>query len=74
VPLLERALALREHGSPDELGETAFTLAQALATSGGDRSRALGLAKRADEAYRAAGDDYKKQRAAVEAWLHKQPR
>jgi serine/threonine protein kinase/tetratricopeptide (TPR) repeat protein len=71
IPLLERALRIRSavKGDPIDLAETNFTLARALATSGGDRRRARGLAEEARAAYAAGGEDSKADLAEVEAWL-----
>jgi len=69
VAPLERALRLRqaEGTNPAVLASTRFTLARALAASGGDRARAGELAAAALEGYRGAGDDAGT--AEVTAWL-----
>jgi tetratricopeptide (TPR) repeat protein len=76
VDSLERALAIREatEGTdPLLLAETRFTLARALAGSGGDRLRARALAEEARSAWSGAGESGRL--AEAEAWLRRlQPR
>jgi eukaryotic-like serine/threonine-protein kinase len=68
-PLLERAVAMREHDKTDatDLAESRFALATAIAAT--DRPRAITLATAAREAYRGAGPGYARRLGAVEAWL-----
>jgi tetratricopeptide (TPR) repeat protein len=67
VPLLERAVAMREKDPSDAtaLAESRFALARALGP--GDRARQLATAAR--DAYRQAGKPFATELAAVEAWL-----
>jgi tetratricopeptide (TPR) repeat protein len=60
LPLLERALKLREGAAtePAEMYLTCFTLALALWDSDTDRPRAIELAQRAKEAYAKTGLDW----------------
>jgi len=69
VPLLARAVAIREHDGSDatDLAESRFALATAIA--GTDAARATKLATLAQGVYRAAGPGYAKRLAATEAWL-----
>jgi tetratricopeptide (TPR) repeat protein len=69
VPLLERAVAMRERDPSDatDLAESRFALATALAPA--DAARSTQLASGARDAYRAAGPGYARRLAAVEAWL-----
>jgi len=55
VAALERAAAIQEHGDgpPTDTADTHFLLAKALVAARRDRSRAIELAERAREAYRA---------------------
>ncbi|MEO7733315.1 MAG: tetratricopeptide repeat protein, partial [Kofleriaceae bacterium] len=68
-PLLERAVAMREHDKTDatDLAESRFALATAIAAT--ERPRAITLATSAREVYRGAGPGYARRLAAVEAWL-----
>ena len=71
IPILERALALRET-TPDvhsEIAESRFALARALWIAKADRARSLRLAKRARDAYAAIGDGMEEELAEVKAWL-----
>ena len=69
LPLLERAVAMREHdhGDATDLAESRFALARALPAS--EHARAVQLATAARDAYRTAGAGYATRLAAVEAWL-----
>jgi eukaryotic-like serine/threonine-protein kinase len=69
VSYFERALRIRKSMDSDPtLGaETRFGLARALWESGGDRARALSLARSAREAY--APSNRPRQLAEVDAWL-----
>jgi serine/threonine-protein kinase len=69
LPLLERAVAMREHdhGDATDLAESRFALARALPAS--DHARAIQLATAARDGYRTAGAGYATRLAAVEAWL-----
>jgi len=73
VALLERALAIRRQGRvPEKLrAETMFALARALWGGGGDRGRALSLARRARALF--AGSDAAKGRL-VSAWMSRHQR
>ena len=70
-PLLERAVAMREHDQTDatDLAESRFALATAIAPT--DRRRATTLATAARDVYKAAGPGYAARLAAVESWLAK---
>jgi tetratricopeptide (TPR) repeat protein len=74
VGWLERALALGEKtgGAPTSIAEARFALADELWKSGGDRARALTLARSAKAAFVKEGSDLSK-RALVEVdgWLAK---
>jgi tetratricopeptide (TPR) repeat protein len=69
VSYLERALRIREEkgSDPTLVAETRFGLARALWEGGGDRGRALSLARSAREAY--APNNRPRQLAEVDAWL-----
>jgi tetratricopeptide (TPR) repeat protein len=69
VPLLERALRLRDHGDRIEpwVAEAEFRLAQALDAAGRDRARARRLAAAAQDGY-AKAVGFAREREAVEAW------
>jgi hypothetical protein len=69
--LLERALALREGRTTGaaELADTRFRLAQALWESGGDRTRALELARAALAGYRSSPAALPDAVVEVEGWL-----
>ena len=69
--LARRAVQLREAGgaSPMHLAKAQFVLSRALVASGGDRSRAVALAERARNGFRAAGEPANEQLAEVERWL-----
>jgi serine/threonine-protein kinase len=69
VPLLERALRIREGHETDRtlVAEAQFALACALWDSRGDRTRALSLAKAARSSY--AGGQATRELAEVDAWL-----
>ena len=68
-PLLERAVAIREHNAGDatDLAESRFALARALPAP--DHARAVQLATAARDVYRTAGPGYAARLTAVEAWL-----
>ena len=70
VPSLERALKMRERPGtrPRELAETRFALARASWDAGGDRARAIELARAAAEADR-GNVGRAEALAAEEAWL-----
>jgi tetratricopeptide (TPR) repeat protein len=70
IPLLEKAVAIRDKDPSDAtaLAESRFALARALASG----ARAKQLAMQARDAYRAAGKAFTKELAAVEAWLAKE--
>jgi hypothetical protein len=70
-PLLERAVTIYETKEADrgDKGTTRFALAQALWLTGGDRDRALDLARRAREDYAARGPLRAKELVRVEGWL-----
>jgi len=72
VALLERALAIRLAGNvqPEELAETRFALARALAPAQARRARELALQALQDYA-RTVGSQ--RERLAVEAWLAARP-
>ena len=65
----ERALRIRERSEPDPtlIAETRFGLARALWESGGDRARALSLARAARETYER--NNRPRQLSTVGAWL-----
>jgi hypothetical protein len=67
VPILERAVAIRETDSGDQpaLAESRFALARAL----GKTDRARVLATQARDAYRTAGKSFDKQADEIERWL-----
>ena len=65
IPLLERALVLRDRETPDQQAEVRDVLARAL----GRTTRGRALAAEAIARYREAGDDASAK--AVEAWLAK---
>ncbi|MEZ4383640.1 MAG: serine/threonine-protein kinase [Nannocystaceae bacterium] len=69
--LLERALAVFDAHEGVQFGEstTCFNLARVLVTTGGDRARAITLARRALRDFREAGEGRAVERAEVEAWL-----
>ncbi len=71
LPPLERALAIRERQPVPRgwLDESRFALARALWESGGDRARALRLARQAAAGFAALGEAEKTNHAEVEAWL-----
>ncbi len=46
-----------------------FTLARALVASGGNRQRAIGLARHAKELYREKDKGYEDKLTEVDAWL-----
>lgn len=71
VPLLERAVAgaAASPGDGSRLADARFELARALVGSGGDHTRAIGLAQEARATWVAAGAGAKRQLAATEAWL-----
>jgi tetratricopeptide (TPR) repeat protein len=71
VPVLERAVALRDANTSDpfDKAETYFQLARALRASGGDKKRARTLATKARDGYASAGDMGRTELAEVDAWL-----
>ncbi len=73
--LLERALALRDQGSPAELARTRFSLAKALfATSDPDsQQRAVTLATQAHDGYSATGPAFARELAKTATWLSAHP-
>jgi len=73
VALLERALALRDPGSPTDLARTRLALARALALAGEPGGRAVTLAGEARDALAEAGPAFARERAEAEAWLRAQP-
>jgi tetratricopeptide (TPR) repeat protein len=76
-PHLERALALRQGApsSPIELADAEHHLARALWDDGGDRARALALARAAVDRLVAVGDETAEHRRPMEQWLaeHRAP-
>jgi tetratricopeptide (TPR) repeat protein len=74
IPLLDRALAIREAGEvpPEALAETRFALARALRQARRDRERAGRLAEQARDAYAALGPRGAADGRRVEAWLQPQ--
>jgi tetratricopeptide (TPR) repeat protein/tRNA A-37 threonylcarbamoyl transferase component Bud32 len=68
---LERALSIYEAwpADPNELAETRFALARALARDASQRERAMRLASSARETFAAGGTARKEDVAAVDAWL-----
>ncbi len=81
IPLLERAVAVREKDPGDQpaLAESRFALARAITASpatrsvaeANDKTRAEKLAIAARDAFRAAGSGYTKEASAIDAWLAK---
>jgi hypothetical protein len=71
IPLLERALHTEElHNlDPDATAETRFALASVLWSTGGDRRRALTLARAARKTYDRL--EMSTELAEVDAWLAK---
>ncbi len=71
LPLVERAAAIFAAHDGEQPGEVPahFTLARALAATGGDRARARAEAELARDAYRKAGPRKLKAQAEVEAWM-----
>jgi tetratricopeptide (TPR) repeat protein/predicted Ser/Thr protein kinase len=71
VEPLSRAVALRQSGEvgPELLAESRWALAQALWESGGDRRRALDLARQAADGFAAVGRP--NNRREITDWLHK---
>jgi tetratricopeptide (TPR) repeat protein len=71
VPLLERSLARigARKLDPMVIAHTRFTLAVALWQSGGDRARALELARAARDDYAGAASPHAREIARVQAWL-----
>jgi hypothetical protein len=70
LPVLERALQIREHAEPtsDLVAETRFTLARALWETGTQRARARMLAATAGDTYNKA-PSLSARAAEVKAWL-----
>ncbi|HEY1816097.1 MAG TPA: serine/threonine-protein kinase [Kofleriaceae bacterium] len=71
IPLLERAVAMRQHdqGDATDLAESQFALARALPAA--DHVRAVQLATAARDVYKSSGPGYAARLAAVDAWLRK---
>lgn len=75
VPLAQRAVEVQEKNgyAPDNVATTRFVLARALweapIAGGGDRARAVELAKACRDAYRAGGPGWAVELAKVERWL-----
>lgn len=63
-----RALELRSTAKAEERAEAMLALSRALWLSGQDRTRAVTLADDAVNTYRTAGDGFKSEGAAAEAW------
>ena len=76
VVQLEKALVTRSApGTPPlERARTAYALAKALVAAGGDRARAVSLARQADAAYAEAGRKHEAERRRVGEWLAQQER
>jgi tetratricopeptide (TPR) repeat protein len=74
IPLFERALQAEASRKidVDEVAETRFALASALWSTGGDRARALNLARAASEMY--ARLRMSAEGGEVDAWLAKHER
>ncbi|HEY0138931.1 MAG TPA: hypothetical protein VGB85_32820, partial [Nannocystis sp.] len=72
VPILERALAIREAGGvqPEEIAETRFSLARALAPTQPQRARTL--AEQALRALATSGGSAR-EHAEIAAWLAAHP-
>ena len=70
IPILERALRIREHSEPNAelVAETRFALARARWETGPDRAGALSLAEAARDGYRKMPEQGK-HAAEVDAWL-----
>jgi hypothetical protein len=70
IPILERALRIRERSEPNAelVAETRFALARARWESGPDRAGALSLAEAARDGYRKMPEQAK-HAAEVDAWL-----
>jgi eukaryotic-like serine/threonine-protein kinase len=68
---LERALKIREPagGDPLALARTRFALAEALAQTGGDRTRARTLAQQARDAFAGGGAQARAELQHADAWL-----
>jgi eukaryotic-like serine/threonine-protein kinase len=71
IPILERALAIREHRAVarELLAETRDVLARALWRSTRDRERAIALARQARDGYAAGGGLWQPRLVALDAWL-----
>jgi tetratricopeptide (TPR) repeat protein len=73
LPPLERALAIRERNARDrdplDLAATRLVLATALGEGGGDRRRAIALAKLSREAWASGGEGSRKDLERARAWL-----
>jgi len=69
IPLLERALTVDEAADADILAAPRFMLARALVETGGDRARALELARTAAEAFNGQGPDGSELAALVSRWI-----
>jgi tetratricopeptide (TPR) repeat protein len=76
VPYLERALKLPGTGTATDNAEVEFTLAQAVAASGGSPKRAISLARAARDSYEASsrGPLEGRKLAAIRDWLARPPR
>ncbi len=68
---LERAMTLREGGTPADLARTRFALAKALVVE--ERERAIDLARGASDGFASAGPAYAGDRTEVETWLEAHP-
>jgi tetratricopeptide (TPR) repeat protein len=74
IPILERALRIREQSEPslENVAETRFTLGRALWMADTDRPRALALATTARENYRKL-PGHAGEVAEIDAWLVDRP-
>jgi hypothetical protein len=71
VPIVERALATyaRAQGvAPADLARARFVAARAVWATGGDRGRALDLARQASAAYAASGPTVARARTRTRGW------
>ena len=71
LPVAERALRLRttQDVPPEELAHAKFSVARALADSGGSIDRARTLAQQALEGFASVAPRYPERRASIEEWL-----
>ena len=74
IPILERALRIREQSEPslENVAETRFTLGRALWMAEADPSRALALVATARQTYRKLAG-HEKEAGEVDAWLANKP-